>query len=281
MKRILALFLCFSTFLVHGQESSVAQIHYTFKHVNDTSRRDAPQRDDVVSYLGKEGYYYTSFSPFLMKEQIQGKMAAPDFDGHMSIEITTTEILHSYIVHPRRQQMQEIEGITSSFDAFVHDAPYPTQDWQIEEEVRKIGGYTCQKATTTFKGRHYTAWFTTDLPFSYGPWKLHGLPGLILSAYDDRREVIFEYAGFDKVSDKGAPLIAPPTYVLRATEAEIEKLKKACKENPGAYFEALQSSGRLSAQDFYGIDYSKNSFDIKKKDYAPSSATNNPIELTP
>lgn len=63
--------------------------------------------------------------------------------------------------------------------------------WQLENDFKMISGYRCQKATTSFRGRNYTAWFSPKIPLPYGPWKLNGLPGLILEAYDDTKEVHF------------------------------------------------------------------------------------------
>lgn len=60
--------------------------------------------------------------------------------------------------------------------------------WEIKKGSKKIGKYECNKATANFRGRNYTAWFTTEIPVPYGPWKLFGLPGLILEASDDTKE---------------------------------------------------------------------------------------------
>lgn len=61
-------------------------------------------------------------------------------------------------------------------------------DWQLEEETKQIGNFTCQKATTHFRGRDYTAWFAPSIPIPFGPWKFHGLSGLILEIYDSKME---------------------------------------------------------------------------------------------
>lgn len=54
-----------------------------------------------------------------------------------------------------------------------------------------IAGYNCHKATTEFRGRTFEVWYTPDVPVNFGPWKLNGLPGLILWATDSRNEIEF------------------------------------------------------------------------------------------
>jgi len=58
--------------------------------------------------------------------------------------------------------------------------------WEIQNEFKKINIYNCQRAKGQFRGRNYIVWFTSDIPISLGPWKLNGLPGLILEASDSK-----------------------------------------------------------------------------------------------
>ncbi|RPE00915.1 GLPGLI family protein [Aureibaculum marinum] len=58
----------------------------------------------------------------------------------------------------------------------------PTINWNLQNETKKIGNFNCKKATATFRGRKYICWYTQEIPLSYGPWKLQGLPGVILEA---------------------------------------------------------------------------------------------------
>ncbi|OCA72649.1 hypothetical protein BBH99_13090 [Chryseobacterium contaminans] len=54
--------------------------------------------------------------------------------------------------------------------------------WKLENEYKEILGYKAQKATAEFRKNVWTVWFTKDLPYFDGPWKLNSLPGLILEA---------------------------------------------------------------------------------------------------
>ena len=62
----------------------------------------------------------------------------------------------------------------------------PVFKWDFDNnETKKIGDYICKKATTTFRGRNYIAWYTLDFPTQFVPWKFNGLPGLIMEVYDE------------------------------------------------------------------------------------------------
>lgn len=69
-------------------------------------------------------------------------------------------------------------------NTFLVEDDYHNLDWTITEETKSVAGFSCNKAIASFRGRQWIVWFTTQIPLSFGPWKLHGLPGLILEAYD-------------------------------------------------------------------------------------------------
>lgn len=58
----------------------------------------------------------------------------------------------------------------------------PVIKWVLKPETKKIGNFDCKKAIGIFRGRKYICWYTEQIPLSYGPWKIQGLPGLVLEA---------------------------------------------------------------------------------------------------
>jgi GLPGLI family protein len=68
-------------------------------------------------------------------------------------------------------------------------------DWKLEQEKKKIGKYICYKATKKdyyigSSGRKIPidiiAWYTPEIPFSFGPLKYNGLPGLIIELSNNK-----------------------------------------------------------------------------------------------
>lgn len=97
--------------------------------------------------------------------------------------------------------------------------------WKVIDEQKTIGNFNCQKATTKFRGRKYTVWFTPDIPVPYGPWKFYGLPGLILEVADDKNEVSFHAVSI-QIDDNHASIELPKIPIISLDEyIELSKRK--------------------------------------------------------
>lgn len=107
-------------------------------------------------------------------------------------------------------------------DNLKYEEEQNLMEWEIEAETKEVAGYTSQKATTTFAGRNYTAWFTPEIPISDGPYKFSGLPGLILELYDDNRYYVFELTHFQKLEDPVPAAFIPKDYIAVSKKKFLE-----------------------------------------------------------
>ena len=80
-----------------------------------------------------------------------------------------------------------------------YEEQFAEQNWTIADSSKTVLGYDCLKAEMDYHGRHWTVWFTPEIPISDGPWKLCGLPGLILEADADNGKYHFEATGIESV----------------------------------------------------------------------------------
>lgn len=86
---------------------------------------------------------------------------------------------------------------TTAFDEFTVDDNWLKIDWKIQEDTITIGNFKCKKAIGEFRGRTYDVWFTEEIPLPYGPWKLYGLPGLILQAEDTEKMFLVRFKSIE------------------------------------------------------------------------------------
>jgi GLPGLI family protein len=97
-------------------------------------------------------------------------------------------------------------------------------EWQIvNDSIQTIGDYTCLMAKGFICGRNFTAWFTPDIPVSAGPWKLWGLPGLIVSAHSDDGFVDIDLTSLKKTNH-------PPVEPIVEKTIRPEEYKKLFQE---------------------------------------------------
>lgn len=105
--------------------------------------------------------------------------------------------------------------------------PISDFNWQISSETKTIQGYLCRKATSNFQPilsrKKITVWFTTDIPFQFGPLNYTGLPGLILQA--EQGFYIF-YATDINLSKKKTKIKQPLNEQKEMTLSEFRNKRK-------------------------------------------------------
>ena len=65
---------------------------------------------------------------------------------------------------------------------FEGSEPTPDIVLTLTNDTLTVSGYYCQTATCKFRGVAWTVCYTEEIPSSAGPWRLRGLPGLIIKA---------------------------------------------------------------------------------------------------
>lgn len=92
---------------------------------------------------------------------------------------------------------------------FILEEELPTINWNLLNETKQIGSFNCSKAIGTFGGRTYEVWFTPEIPIPLGPYKLSGLPGMILEAQSQDGKVQYKFASY-KEGVEGAITLERP-----------------------------------------------------------------------
>jgi GLPGLI family protein len=146
-------------------------------------------------------------------------------------------------------------------------------NWKITSEQKMIGKYKSQKAEANYGGRNWIAWFTTELPFSDGPYVFSGLPGLIISIQDSNNEYSFNLIEVKK----GGNLFDARTKPIKIDWEKYEILAKSYFNDPYDINTKLAMGKTVTFTGPNGIamDISVKTKEMQKK----ILQKNNPIEL--
>ena len=103
-------------------------------------------------------------------------------------------------------------------------------NWTLQAEYDTICGHLSQKATGRYGGRLWMVWFAGNLPTRWGPWRLNGLPGLIMRAVSDDGIHCFECRHVEGV--KETVTYSVPEEVIKCSRAKFVKLRNRIFGNP-------------------------------------------------
>ena len=111
---------------------------------------------------------------------------------------------------------------------------WPLMHWTLADDTLTILGHHCQKATCTFRGRDFVAWFAADVPIMGGPWKFGGLPGCILKVHDVQEIYVWEAVAIERGSF--AIMQYPDKLYPKSTRKSVWQRQKKYNED---YFNAI------------------------------------------
>lgn len=134
-----------------------------------------------------------------------------------------------YKNHPQKG-IQSIDLQNAEYFLYTEDMG---QDWQLADGDTILLNYPCKKAITNYHGRAWEVWYTLDIPIAEGPWKLCGLPGLILRAIDSKREFIFNCIGIYNNVNEPLTFRNKKFKVMEANK--VHKLIKEIDADPFGY----------------------------------------------
>lgn len=123
-------------------------------------------------------------------------------------------------------------------DYLLYTEPLPEIGWELSPRTREIIGYTCRRATCTFRGRDYEAWYTEEIPLGLGPWKFRGLPGLILAVNDltnPQGIIRFEATGIRK---SRTPVTMADLNYLKTSRKKFRSTEQKFMTDPIGYMSA-------------------------------------------
>ena len=160
--------IVFVILILFCQQNFAQKIEYSFKNI------DAKLKYELLVDISK------NISQWKMIEDAKGQIVKEENENSFFVRKNDVLYLNDKILTKR---------------IFISDMP--NVKWVKNSETKTILGYTCNSATTNFRGRDYIAYYTQEILLDYGPWKFNGLNGLILLVESDDGQYSFSATKLD------------------------------------------------------------------------------------
>lgn len=269
-------------------EVAVVGVVYRFTHIYDLSQPNKPQSEETLLVLGQtESRYSRNFRP-----QVQQAKAASSGGGPRKVFTGAPAAVVNSRPSTNKELFQHIAKgklnttATLGMQSYLITDALPKINWEIYEEKKTLGNYQCQKAVGDYAGRTYTAWFAPELPFRNGPWKLSGLPGLILEASDAKGEVRFDFKQLYKAQEgETTATLRSGVKFIAAKPSAFAKLEKVYSQDPTAGFQGQLPANAPKVMTIFIDEDGKSTVGeeakalIDKHNKEATKRKNNPLEL--
>lgn len=240
MKKLLTSGLILTILFAQAQTN---RFFYDYKFVSDINDKADVKTEMMVLDIDSKGSSYYSHATFVADSTQKADIERQIQMNPGSINIKKTEKPGQITFKVTKDypdfKTYLFRKISSDQYKIAEDSK---PEWKISNEKQKIGEYNTQKATTSFGGREWTAWFTQEIPFQDGPYKFYGLPGLIVKIEDATGTHMMTLAGNKKIKAASQETeLNLPTEVrvfgmgskeIDVTEDQFRKVWKAYVNDP-------------------------------------------------
>lgn len=239
MNRIITfLTMCLVAIAANAQTKADIEVSYTMTSPN---MRTGKLGDSTHQYILLANSSQSKFySP--RTEQIDSLCSTPDGEAKFKEMQRAAALAGNFDDIPRRDgSMYVVKSTdanvmkvcdTAGMEQYVVEEPIENIDWTIvEDSVKKVLGYDCIMATADYHGRKWTAWFTPEIPLQAGPWKLAGLPGLILEADADNGVYSFVATGIQNTTRQISQVYLADRYE-KVSRKDLLKAQRSFLDNP-------------------------------------------------
>lgn len=255
--------------IIKDKEPAILEVHYMKTWVTDTLENRS-YSEDMTLRVGKTAAMF--YPPkrmwadsllqtnFELHEKLYREMNPPGQIEYKPLGGLEREYLFRNINAGETIVYRKMGG-----EAYAYTESTEMPAWHIQSETKEVMGYSCQLATCDFRGRQWYAWFSTDIPVNEGPWKLFGLPGLVLEAYDSKKHYAYKAVGLytKDLLPVGIRLynISGKPYNLKSRQAYLQKMYKAyilgkfASQMSALYGNGAQSAPTQAQYDYQERDY--------------------------
>ena len=184
-----------------SQAQDFLRLTYLYSHKMEAEGRFR-NYEMQVDYDGRTSYFYNELS--YRKDSLN--VIAFDKNGDIADQDAYAKSTRLPATTNESSIIDFADGtFTQRYDEvaiFNGTMPIVLPQWKVnDEEESELSGYKCKTADGDFLGRHWTIYFTEEIPISAGPWLLWGAPGLIISATDSENLIKFRLTGVSKVNE--------------------------------------------------------------------------------
>lgn len=143
-----------------------------------------------------------------------------------------------YVFKNRLESTISVYELIGGLESGCYTDQLGDMEWNIADSTKTVLGYQCVMATTKYHGRQWTVWFTPEIPVQDGPWKLCGLPGLILEASEASGQHSFMATGIETSSKEIVPIYSPERYE-KIERKELLRHKRKALENQSSFTSSI------------------------------------------